>query len=42
MGYASRKENIILCVSVLESVLGEMNAPINNGAALDAIIHSWE
>ncbi len=42
MGYASKKENIILCVSVLESVLGEMNAPINKGTTVDAIIHSWE
>ena len=42
MGYASRKENIILCVSALEAVLGEMNAPINKGVALDAIMQTWE
>jgi alanine-glyoxylate transaminase/serine-glyoxylate transaminase/serine-pyruvate transaminase len=36
MGHSSRKENIMLCLSALEAVLGDMNAPINKGAALDA------
>ncbi len=36
MGHSSRYENILLCLSALESVLGDMGAPINKGAALDA------
>ncbi len=36
MGHSSRYENIFLCLSALESVLGDMGAPINKGAALDA------
>jgi len=41
MGYASRKENVILCISALEAVLGELQAPINKGVALDAAMKSW-
>jgi alanine-glyoxylate transaminase/serine-glyoxylate transaminase/serine-pyruvate transaminase len=37
MGHSSRMENILLCVSALESVLGEMGAGINRGAALPAM-----
>jgi alanine-glyoxylate transaminase/serine-glyoxylate transaminase/serine-pyruvate transaminase len=37
MGYSSRAENILLCVSALEAVLSDMNAPINTGVALKAI-----
>ena len=37
MGHSSRKENILLCVSALESVLGDMGAEINRGAALPAM-----
>ena len=37
MGHSSRKENILLCVSALESVLGDMGAGINRGAALPAM-----
>lgn len=37
MGFSSRAENILLCVSALEAVLSDMNAPINSGAALNAI-----
>ena len=37
MGHSSRKENILLCVSALESVLGDMGAGINHGAALPAM-----
>ena len=36
MGYASRKENVLLCVSALESVLADMGAPITQGQALSA------
>lgn len=42
MGYASRKENVILCISALEAVLGEMEAPINKGVALDAVMQAWK
>ncbi len=36
MGHSSRAENVIFCLSALEAVLGEMNAPINKGVALTA------
>ena len=36
MGHSSRAENIFLCLSALEAILGDMGAPINKGAALDA------
>jgi len=36
MGHSSRTENIFLCLSALEAILGDMGAPINKGAALDA------
>lgn len=37
MGHSSRTENILLCVGALESVLGDMGAGINRGAALAAM-----
>ena len=37
MGHSSRAENILLCVSALEAVLSDLNAPINSGVALKAI-----
>ena len=37
MGFSSRAENILLCVSALEAVLSDMKAPINPGVALKAI-----
>jgi len=37
MGFSSRYENILLCVSALEAVLSGMQAPINSGVALKAI-----
>ena len=37
MGHSSRAENILLCVSALEAVLSDLNAPINTGVALKAI-----
>lgn len=36
MGHSSRAENVIFCLSALEAVLGEMNAPIKSGVALSA------
>jgi alanine-glyoxylate transaminase/serine-glyoxylate transaminase/serine-pyruvate transaminase len=36
MGYSSRAENIVLCLSALEAVLTEMGADINTGVALPA------
>jgi alanine-glyoxylate transaminase/serine-glyoxylate transaminase/serine-pyruvate transaminase len=36
MGHSSRKENIFLCLSALEAVLGDMGADINTGVALAA------
>ena len=36
MGHSARAENVIFCLSALEAVLGEMNAPINKGVALTA------
>jgi alanine-glyoxylate transaminase/serine-glyoxylate transaminase/serine-pyruvate transaminase len=37
MGHSSRMENILLCVGALESVLGDLGARINRGAALPAM-----
>ncbi|MEN8687033.1 MAG: alanine--glyoxylate aminotransferase family protein [Desulfuromonadales bacterium] len=37
MGHSSRMENILLCVGALESVLGDLGAGINRGAALPAM-----
>ncbi len=37
MGYSARAENILLCVSALEAVLSEMDAPIQTGVALAAV-----
>jgi alanine-glyoxylate transaminase/serine-glyoxylate transaminase/serine-pyruvate transaminase len=37
MGHSSRMENILLCVGALESVLGDMGASIERGAALAAM-----
>lgn len=34
MGYASNVKNVILCLSALEAVLSESNAPINKGVAV--------
>jgi alanine-glyoxylate transaminase/serine-glyoxylate transaminase/serine-pyruvate transaminase len=36
MGHSARAENILLCVSALEAILSEMEAPINRGVALAA------
>jgi len=36
MGHGARAENVILCLGALEAVLGEMNAPIEKGAAISA------
>lgn len=40
MGYASRRENILLCVGALETVLAELGAPIETGVALAAVQRS--
>jgi alanine-glyoxylate transaminase / serine-glyoxylate transaminase / serine-pyruvate transaminase len=36
MGHSARAENVIFCLSALESVLGDMGAPISRGVALAA------
>jgi alanine-glyoxylate transaminase/serine-glyoxylate transaminase/serine-pyruvate transaminase len=36
MGHSARAENVIFCLSALEAVLGDMNAPIKRGVALAA------
>jgi len=36
MGYSSRGENIVLCLSALDAVLTDMGAKINSGAAVPA------
>lgn len=36
MGHASNQKNVMLCLSALEAVLGQMKAPITKGVALDA------
>ena len=42
MGYASRPENVLLCVSALEAVLSKLNAPIHRGQAIDAVQNVYE
>lgn len=37
MGYASNPQNVLLCVSALESVLSGFNAHINKGEAIKAV-----
>jgi alanine-glyoxylate transaminase/serine-glyoxylate transaminase/serine-pyruvate transaminase len=37
MGHSSRAENILLCVSAMEAILGDLNARINRGVALAAV-----
>ncbi len=37
MGYSSRAENILFCVSALEAVLSDLGAPIEKGVALSAV-----
>ena len=37
MGYASNRKNIIFCLGALDSVLTDMKAPINKGAAVTAV-----
>lgn len=36
MGYTARAKNVLLCLGALEAVLGEMDAPIEGGAAIAA------
>lgn len=36
MGYASRPDNILLCLGALDAILTDMKAPINTGAAVKA------
>jgi alanine-glyoxylate transaminase/serine-glyoxylate transaminase/serine-pyruvate transaminase len=36
MGYSCNMKNILMCLSALESVLGEMKAPIKKGVAVNA------
>jgi len=36
MGYASRPDNVLLCLAALDAVLTDMKAPINSGVAVKA------
>ncbi|MFW5970131.1 MAG: pyridoxal-phosphate-dependent aminotransferase family protein [Halofilum sp. (in: g-proteobacteria)] len=36
MGHSARAENVMLCLGALEGILGDMNAPIERGAATAA------
>jgi len=36
MGYASRRSNVVLCLSALEAILSDVGAPIERGVAVDA------
>ena len=36
MGYASRPDNILLCLGALDAVLTDMKAPVNSGVAVKA------
>ncbi len=37
MGYASNMKNVMYCLGALDAILTDMNAAINQGAALDAV-----
>ena len=37
MGYSSNPKNVLFCLSALDKVLTDLQAPINQGAALAAI-----
>jgi alanine-glyoxylate transaminase/serine-glyoxylate transaminase/serine-pyruvate transaminase len=41
MGYACRKDNVLKCVSALDEVLGRVNAPVNHGVAVAAVLASY-
>ncbi len=41
MGYAARKDNVLLCLAALDEVLGRMNAPINHGTAVAAALATY-
>ena len=41
MGHASNQKNVMLCLSALEAVLGQMQAPIEKGVALDAAMRVY-
>jgi len=38
MGYAARKENVLLCLTSLDEVLARMHAPIDHGKAVEAAL----
>ncbi len=42
MGYASNRKNVLLCLSALDAVLTEMNAPIEKGVAVAAAEACYE
>ena len=41
MGYAARKDNVLLCLAALEDVLGRMGAPASGGAAVTAAVATY-
>jgi len=41
MGYAARKDNVLLCLAALEDVLGRMGAPASGGAAVAAAVATY-
>jgi len=41
MGYAARKDNVLLCLSALDEVLGRMQAPVQHGTAVAAALATY-
>ncbi|PJA33289.1 MAG: alanine--glyoxylate aminotransferase [Zetaproteobacteria bacterium CG_4_9_14_3_um_filter_53_7] len=41
MGYAARKDNVLLCLAALDEVLGRMQAPVNHGTAVAAALAAY-
>ncbi len=41
MGYAARKDNVLLCLSALDEVLTRMHAPVNQGKAVSAALATY-
>jgi len=38
MGYAARKDNVLLCLAALDEVLARVHAPVNHGSAVAAAL----
>jgi len=42
MGYAARKDNVLLCLAALDEVLARVHAPVNHGVAVAAALARYK